>query len=87
MAEGNYGKKIRQLINGSKPAEVYFDGDLEKDEHGSEYFGLGTVSVSHSDELLAYSLDLKGSEYYTIYIRDLKNNLNKKYQIENTFYL
>ena len=84
VAEGNYGKKIRQLINGSKPAEVYFDGDLEKDEHGSEYFGLGTVSVSHSDELLAYSLDLKGSEYYTIYIRDLKNNLNKKYQIENT---
>ncbi|MDA9090403.1 hypothetical protein N9J82_02000 [Pelagibacteraceae bacterium] len=67
VAEGNYGKKIRQLINGSKPAEVYFDGDLEKDEHGSEYFGLGTVSVSHSDELLAYSLDLKGSEYYTIY--------------------
>ena len=84
VTEGNYGKKIRQLIDGSKPEEIYFDGDLEKGRHGSEYFGLGTVSVSHSDRLLAYSLDLKGSEYYTIYIRDLKNNKDKEYQIENT---
>ena len=29
-AKGNYGKKLRQLIDGSKPEEVYFDGDLEK---------------------------------------------------------
>ena len=29
-AEGNYGKNLRQLIDGSKPEEVYFDGDLEK---------------------------------------------------------
>ena len=83
-AKGNYGKKIRQLIDESKPEEIYFDGDIEKKKYGSEYFGLGTVCVSHSDELLAYSLDLKGSEYYTIYIRDLttQNNINDK--IENT---
>ena len=83
-AKGNYGKKLRQLIDGSKPEEVYFDGDLEKKKHGSEYFGIGTVNVSHSDELLAYSLDLQGSEYYTIYIRDLIKNQEKKEQIENT---
>ena len=29
-AKGNYGKKIRQLIDASKPEEIYFDGDLEK---------------------------------------------------------
>ena len=29
-AKGNYGKRMRQLIDGSKPEEVYFDGDLEK---------------------------------------------------------
>ena len=34
-AKGNYGKKLRQLIDGSKPEEVYFDGDLEKKKHGS----------------------------------------------------
>ena len=29
-AKGNYGKRIRQLIDASKPEEVYFDGDIEK---------------------------------------------------------
>ena len=66
-AKGNYGKRIRQLIDGSKPEEIYFDGDLEKKRYGSEYFGLGSVSISHCDNYMAYSLDLKGSEYYTIF--------------------
>ena len=83
-AKANYGKKIRQVVDGSKPEEIYFDGDLEKKEYGSEYFGLGSVSVSHSDKFMAYSLDLKGSEYYTIYLRDLTNNKNEKDIIENT---
>ncbi len=83
-AKGNYGKKIRQVIDASKPEEIYFDGDLEKKKSGSEYFGIGSVSVSHSDKLLAYSLDLKGSEYYTIYLRNLENNINEKDVIENT---
>jgi len=83
-AKGNYGKKIRQLIDGSKPEEIYFDGDLEKKRCGSEYFGLGTISVSYSDKFLAYSLDLKGSEYYTIYVRDLEKNEDQVDLIENT---
>ena len=82
--KGNYGKRIRQVIDGSQPEEVYFDGDLEKKKYGSEYFGLGTISVSHCDRLLGYSLDLKGSEYYTIYVRDIEKTENKKDQIENT---
>ena len=82
--KGNYAKKIRQVINGSKPEEVYFDGDLEKKRYGSEYFGLGAVSVSDSDNYLAYSLDLKGSEYFTIYLRNLDTNKNEKDIIENT---
>ena len=83
-AKGNYGKRIRQVIDNSKPEEIYFDGDIEKKKYGSEYFGIGTVSISHSDKFLAYSLDLKGSEYYTIYIRDLDTNKNEIDQIENT---
>ena len=83
-AKGNYGKRIRQLIDASKPEEVYFDGDIEKKKTGSEYFGLGNVSVSPNDEYMAYSLDLKGSEYYTIYLRNLSNNNNEKDLIENT---
>ena len=83
-AKGNYGKRMRQLIDGSKPEEVYFDGDLEKKKYKSEYFGVGTVSTSYCDNFLAYSLDLQGSEYYTIYLRDLRNNKNEKDVIENT---
>ncbi len=83
-AKGNYGKRIRQVIDKSKPEEIYFDGDLEKIKSGSEYFGIGAISVSHNDDLMAYSLDLKGSEYYTIYLRDLTNNKNLPDQIENT---
>ncbi len=82
--KGNYGKRIRQLIDSSKPEEVFFDGDLEKEKSGSEYFGVGSVSVSHCDKYMAYSLDLKGSEYYSIYLRNLANNENKKDVINNT---
>ena len=83
-AKGNYGKRIRQFIDGSKPEEVYFDGDLEKKNYGSEYFGVGSVSSSHCDNYMAYSLDLKGSEYYTIYLRDLRTGKNENDTIENT---
>ena len=83
-AKGNYGKRMRQLIDGSKPEEIFFDGDLEKKKSGSEYFGVGTVSTSYCDNFIAYSLDLKGSEYYTIYLRDLRTGKNEKDIIENT---
>ena len=82
--KGNYGKNIRQILDGSKPEEVYFDGDLEKKKCGSEYFGLGSISVSHCDKYMAYSLDLQGSEYYTIYLRDLSDKKNEEDIIENT---
>ena len=83
-AKGNYGKRIRQLVDSSKPEEVFFDGDLEKKKHGSEYFGIGSVSISHCDNFMAYSLDLKGSEYYTIYLRDLETGKNERDVIQNT---
>ena len=82
--KGNYGKRMRQLIDGSRPEEIFFDGDLEKKKSGSEYFGVGTVSTSYCDNFIAYSLDLKGSEYYTIYLRDLRTGKNEKDKIENT---
>ena len=42
------------------------------------------MSVSPCDKYMAYSLDLKGSEYYTIYLRNLDNNNNEKDLIKNT---
>ena len=83
-SKGNYGKKIRQIIDNSEPEEIFFDGDLEKKKYGSEYFGLGSTSVSYCDNFLAFSLDLKGSEYYTIYLRDLRTGKGLEDTIENT---
>ncbi len=83
VKDGNYVKYLRQKID-SNDIENYFDGDKEKKLSGSKYFGLGTISVSHNDKLMAYSVDLKGSEYYDIFLRDLKTNKTIEEKIENT---
>ena len=81
--KGNYVKKLRQKI-GSNDTEIYFDADKEKQLTGSKYFGLGSIAVSNDDKLMAYSLDLKGSEYYDIFIRDLSTKKLIEEKIKNT---
>ena len=71
--KGNYSIKLRKKI-GSEEVEEIWNGDLEKDKLKTEYFGVGDLEVSYNDKYLGYSLDLKGSEYYTIYIRDIESN-------------
>ena len=83
IAKGNYTKFLRQKI-GSSTIETYFDGDKEKELSGSKYFGLGTISVSHDDKLMAYSIDLKGSEYYDILLKDLTTNKLTGEKIKDT---
>jgi oligopeptidase B len=80
---GNYIKYLRQKID-SADVETYFDGDKEKELSGSKYFDLGSVSVSHNDQILAFSVDFKGSEYYDIYLRALSTNKLLEKKIENT---
>ncbi|MDC3184804.1 S9 family peptidase [Candidatus Pelagibacter sp.] len=72
-AKGNYSIKLRKEIGTSKVEEIW-NGDKEKEHLKTEYFGVGDLEVSNNDKYLGYSLDLKGSEYYTIYIRDIKTN-------------
>jgi oligopeptidase B len=69
-SEGNYSIKLRKKI-GTKKIEEIWNGDKEKEKLNTEYFGIGDLEVSNNDKFLGYSLDLKGSEYYTIYIRDM----------------
>ncbi len=71
--EGNYSIKLRKKLNTNDVEEIW-NGDNEKKKLGVEYFGIGDLEVSHNDKYLAYSLDTKGSEYYTIYIRDIDSN-------------
>jgi len=72
-AEGNYSIKLRKKINSNIIEEIW-NGDKEKEKLNVEYFGVGDLEVSNNDKYLGYSLDLKGSEYYTIFIRDIKTN-------------
>ena len=71
--KGNYSIKLRKKI-GSEIIEEIWNGDKEKEKLKTEYFGVGDLEVSNNDKYLGYSLDLKGSEYYTIYLRDIKTN-------------
>ena len=71
--KGNYSVKLRKKI-GTDLIEEIWNGDNEKEKLGVEYFGVGDLEVSNNDKLLAYSLDTKGSEYYTIFIREIKTD-------------
>ena len=82
-SKGNYSIKLRKKIESGEIEEIW-NGDLEKENLKTEYFGLGDLEVSYNDKLLAYSLDLKGSEYYTIHIRDIKSREQVGEKIENT---
>ena len=81
--EGNYSIKLRKKIGSNKIEEVW-NGDKEKEKLKTEYFGVGDLEVSYNDKYLGYSLDLKGSEYYTIYIRDILSEKLITQKIENT---
>ena len=82
-AEGNYSIKLRKKI-GYKEIEEIWNGDKEKAKLKTEYFGVGDLEVSFNDKYLGYSLDLKGSEYYTIYIRNIQTGKLITEKIEET---
>ena len=80
---GNYSIKLRKKI-GSNIVEEIWNGDKEKGKLNTEYFGVGDLVVCNNDKYLGYSLDTKGSEYYTIYIRDIKTNKIVSKEIKET---
>ena len=81
--KGNYSIKLRKKI-GTKNIEEIWNGDKEKEKLKTEYFGLGDLEVSFNDKYLGYSLDLKGSEYYAIYIRNIETQKLVTEKIEET---
>ena len=82
-AKGNYSIKLRKKIDTQNIEEIW-NGDKEKLKLKTEYFGVGDLEVSNNDKYLGYSLDLKGSEYYTIYVRDIKTNKIISKEIKET---
>ena len=81
--EGNYSIKLRKKFGTNKIEEIW-NGDKEKEKLNVKYFGVGDLEVSYNDKYLGYSLDLKGSEYYTIYIRDISSNKLVAEKIKDT---
>ena len=79
----NYSIKLRKKI-GTNKIEEYWSGEKERKKLGAEYFGIGTLEVSNNDEMLGYSLDLKGSEYFSIYIRRISDNKILSEKIDET---
>jgi len=81
--ETNYSIKLRRKID-SSDIEEYWNGEEEKRKLKVEYFGIGALEVSNNDELFAYSLDLKGSEYFTIYVRQISDKKFVTEEIKDT---
>ena len=80
---GNYSIKLRKKI-GTDHIEEIWNGDEEKKKLNTNYFGIGDLEVSFNDKYLAYSLDTKGSEYFTIHVRDIETNTLVTEKIEDT---
>jgi oligopeptidase B len=82
-SQGNYSIKLRKKI-GTNDIEEVWNGDKEKKKLNTKYFGIGDLEISFNDKFLGYSLDIKGSEYYTIYIRNISNKKLITEKIEDT---
>ncbi len=85
--EGQYAVFVRKPIDPSTqepigPEEVLFDGDREA--QGRDYFALGGLDHSPDHTLIAYGVDLTGSEYYTLRFRRIADGAHLDDVIENT---
>ena len=62
--------------------EVLLDGNVEAEGH--EFFSLGAFDVSDDGTRLLWSVDVEGSELYTVHVRDLGTGERFDDVIENT---
>ena len=81
VAGGQYPRLCRRARN-SEGEHVLLDGNAEAE--GKPYWDLGGKAHSPDHRLLAYSVDDKGSELYTIRIRDLETGRDLTDEIPDT---
>jgi oligopeptidase B len=80
----SYAIHSRGTTVGSANEHVLLDENIEAVGH--EYFALSAFDISNNDNLLAWSFDIDGGEYYTIRIRDLSTGEDLDDVIENSTY-
>lgn len=64
--------------------QVLLDGNAEAGD--SDFFALGTLSVSPDGNLLAYSVDLAGDERFTLRVKDLRTGEVLPDEVADVFY-
>jgi oligopeptidase B len=78
---GQYVRLCRRPRGGG-PEEILLDGNREAE--GKSYWQLGTAAHSPDHRLLAYAVDDKGSELYSVRIRDLATGRDLPEEIPDT---
>ncbi|WP_417680224.1 S9 family peptidase [Roseibium sp.] len=79
---GQHPQFVRTSRDGSDEA-VLLDGD--KEAEGKAYFRIAGASHSVDHGMLAWSFDDKGSEFYTLRLRDLTTGKDAGYDLKDTF--
>lgn len=69
-------------INPDGERRILLDGDLEA--KGKDYFRLGGAHHSNDHKRLIWSFDDKGSEYFTLRVRDLEAMIDMDDQLQDT---
>ncbi|MEX0345078.1 MAG: S9 family peptidase [Rhizobiaceae bacterium] len=78
---GQQPKFFRTARNGGEK-NILLDGDAEAD--GKAYFRIGGADHSHDHKYLLWGYDDKGSEFYTLKIRDLESGHDSDETIADT---
>jgi len=78
---GEYPVYCRRGVADGAAEQVMLDGN--KESQGLEFFRIGDCEHSPDHARIAYSIDTKGSEYYTVHIRDLATGADTDEHITN----
>jgi oligopeptidase B len=73
---------VRTARDGSGPETILLDGNQMA--AGRAYFRLGSADQSPDHKRLAFAYDDKGSEYYTLHVRDIESGADLSDAIEAT---
>jgi oligopeptidase B len=71
---GEYPVYCRRAATEGAAEEILLDGNAES--KGKEFFRIGDCEHAPDHSRIAYSVDIKGSEFYTVHIRDLATGVD-----------
>ncbi|EXL10089.1 S9 family peptidase [Aquamicrobium defluvii] len=79
---GQHPRYFRKALEGSTDEEILLDGDREAE--GKAYFQLGGLDHSSDHRRLLWAYDDKGSEFYTLRVRDIATGTELPDRVEST---